>query len=563
MKKLLALLVAAMLLFSLCGCQKKGSDPALEAGINEISSDDDIIILFTNDVHCSIDENIGYAGLSAYKKDMEGKYKYVVLADCGDFSQGSYEGAVSKGECIVELMNAVGYDFAVIGNHEFDFGMEQLEKNIRNLDAQFLNCNVTYTGDGEDWLGENTKPYEIKTFGRTKVAFIGISTPWSVTTSTPTYFMEDGKYVYDFCGNAGADYFYANVQKNVDECREKGADFVVILSHLGVATDADSPFTSLELIENTTGIDAVLDAHTHVEASCWIQRNKDGEDVLLSSTGTKLANIGKLVLSQDGTASVGYVDSYAEKDDAVAEKIASVHSLFDEQMNAVVGHTDMVLSCSDGDGIRMVRSRELAIGDFVADAYRIIGGADIGMCNGGGIRADLPSGDITYRDIIAVNPYGNTLCVVKVTGAEIVDMLEFFCRNVQAEYEKDGKAFGEDGNFQQVSGLSFTVDTSIESSALADESGTFIGVGGERRVSDVKILRDGVYVPIELDAVYTLASHNYMIKNGGAGMLDFLADHELVIDESGTDYQMLIDYIALLDGDLSQYESVAGRITIN
>ncbi len=548
-KRIIAVLLGLAIFLSLSSCAAKDG------------KSNDVVVLFTNDVHCGLDDNIGYAGLSAYKKDMEEQYRYVVLADCGDFSQGGYEGAVSKGEYLVDLMNAVGYDFAIFGNHEFDFGMDQLKKNAQRLNAQILNCNFSYLGDGEDWVGENTKPYEIKTCGKIKVAFLGISTPWSISASTPTYFMKDGEYIYDFC-NDSAENFYENVQKNVNECREKGADFVVLLSHLGVDVDVESPFTSLDLVQNTTGIDVILDAHSHVEASCWVRQNKDGEDVLISSTGTKLAKIGKLVLSGDGTASVGYVDSYGKKDDTIVEKIASIRGLFDEQMNAVVGHIDITLSCSDEDGIRMVRSREVAIGDFVADAYRVIGGADIGMCNGGGIRGDFKKGDITYKDIISVNPYGNALCVVKVTGAEIVDMLEYFYRYTQSEYKKDGKACGEDGSFQQVSGLRFTIDTSIPSSVQVDDTDAMTGVGNTRRVSDVEVLQNGVYVPIDLTATYTLASHNYMIKEGGSGMLYFLADHELVLNESIADYQVLIDYMAQLGGDLSQYKTVDSRITV-
>ena len=522
----------------------------------------DVIVLFTNDVHCGIDDNIGYAGLSAYKKDMSEKYRYVVMADCGDFVQGSYEGAVSSGEYMVDLMNDVGYDFAIFGNHEFDYGMEQLHKNVLRSNAQFLNCSITYHGSGEDWLSEVTKPYAIETYGKIKVAFIGVTTPRSISNSTPTRFMEDGKYVYDFCHSGGAQYFYDTVQKNVDACRDEGVDFVVVLSHLGMDIDVDSPFTSLELIENTTGIDVVLDAHSHREAACWIRQNKAGEDVLISSTGTKLKNIGKLVLTGDGTASVGYIDNYDKKDDAITAKIAEIRAEFEAQMSVIVGRSDIDLSCYDASRIRMVRSRETPLGDLVADAYRIIGGADIGMCNGGGIRADLKQGDVTYEDIIAVNPYGNTLCVVKVTGQEIVDMLEYFYRHVQSDYQKDGLEWGEDGSFQQVSGLKFTVDTSIESTVEVDETDAFTGISGARRVSDVMVLKDGAYTPIDLAATYTLASHNYMIKNGGNGMLYFLADHELVADESVTDYQALIDYINLLGGNLSQYAAVDQRITI-
>ncbi len=551
-KRILAGFLSILMLLCMAACAKTPNDGKL----------DDVIVLFTNDVHCGIDDNIGYAGLSAYKKDMSEKYRHVVLVDCGDFSQGGYEGTVSNGGFLVDIMNDVGYDFAIFGNHEFDYGMDHLKANVERSNAQFLNCNITYTGIGENWMDDLTKPYEIITYDNIKVAFIGVTTPKTFNSSTPTGFMENDEIVYDFAKDETGHNFFETVQKNVDECRRQGADYVVILSHLGMDVELDAPFTSLNLVENTIGIDVVLDGHSHIEAACWIRQNKDGDDVLLSSTGTKLTNIGKLVLSEDGTASVGYIDNYEKKDPVITEQIASIRSEFDKQMNVVVGATDFDLSCNDPDGIRMIRSREVPIGDFVADAYRILGNADIGMCNGGGIRADLNAGDITYKEIIDVSPYGNTLCVVKVTGAEIVDMLEYFYRYTQSEYKKDGKAYGEDGSFQQVSGLKFTVNTSIESTVQVDENDSLTGIGGARRISDVMVLKDGKYTPIDLSATYTLASHNYMIKNGGAGMLLFLKDHELVVDEAISDYQVLIEYMSMLGKDIAKYATVDERITV-
>ena len=549
-KRIIAFLLCAVVLLGFSACADKDN------------RSDDVVVLFTADVHNAIDTNMGYAGLSAYKKDMEEQYRYVVLADCGDFSQGGYESTVSKGEYMVDLMNAVGYDFAIFGNHEFDFGAEQLKKNVQKLNAHVLACNVTYTGSGENWIKEYSKPYEICTYGKTKVAFIGISTPWTIGSSTPTNFLEDGGFVYDFGGNNGGESFYNNVQKYVDECREQDVDFVVLLSHLGIDAHTDSPFTAPEVIENTCGIDVVIDSHSHYSASCWVRQNKNGEDVLLSSADTKLAKIGKLVLSPDGTASVGYVDSYEKKDDAITQKIADIRKLCEEQANVVVGHSDVDLSIYDGEGIRLVRSREVALGDFAADAYRYFGNADIGMINGGGVRDDLKKGDITYRDIISVNPFGNALCVVKVKGSEIADMVEYFYRYVQSEYKRDGRPYGDDGSFQQISGLSLTIDTSVPSSVEVTGTDDFIKVGETRRVKDIKVLKDGEYVPIDPDATYTLASTDYMIKNGGCGMLNFLADHELVAEDVMLDYQVLIGYMETLNGNLSQYMTPDNRIIV-
>ncbi|MBR5157660.1 MAG: S-layer homology domain-containing protein [Clostridia bacterium] len=222
---------------------------------------EEIAILYTNDVHCGIEDNIGYAGLAAYKKETEALYDYVTLADCGDAVQGDLVGTVSDGEYIVDIMNELDYDFAVLGNHEFDYGMEQLSSLIEKSNAQYLGCNISYTGKNKNLL-EKVKPYKILEYGDTKVAFIGVTTPESYTKSTPTYFMEDGEYVYELeRGNDGKD-LYDNVQKYVDECENQGADYIIVLAHLGDAEES-SPYTSVELIEATDGIDVVLDGHSH------------------------------------------------------------------------------------------------------------------------------------------------------------------------------------------------------------------------------------------------------------------------------------------------------------
>ena len=231
----------------------------------------------------------------------------------------------------------------------------------------------------------------------------------------------------------------------------------------------------------------------------------------------------------------------------------------------MVAKSDIALSCTDNNGIRLVRSRETAIGNLCADAYRYITGADIALVNGGGIRADLPAGDITYADIIAVHPFGNMMCMVNATGQEIIDSLEIASRSVRNVYEENGYAVGEEGSFQSVSGLKYTVDTTVESAVEFDENGMFKCFNGNnRRVKNVLILNDnGEYVPIDPNGVYTVASHNHLIKSAGGGITQF-SDNPLLIDDGIRDYQVLITYIADgLKGNLgSLYSSTEGRITI-
>ena len=261
-----AVLLAAVLLLSGCSAKDKTNDKAND-NENNMAKADDIIVLYTNDVHCSIDDDIGYAGLAAYKQRCEENTPYVTLVDCGDALHGNAIGTVSKGEYPAELMDLAGYDFAVLGDQEFGYGMEQLDRLMEISGAQYLGCNISYTGKDDAAFLSRLLPYKIVSYGNVKVGFVGVSTPESIVKSVPTYFCdEDGNYVYDFCGESG-EKLYSCVQENVDACLKDGADHVVILSHLGT-DESSSPFTSLELIANTSGIDAVLDGNSTDEIPC-------------------------------------------------------------------------------------------------------------------------------------------------------------------------------------------------------------------------------------------------------------------------------------------------------
>lgn len=550
-KYLLITSLIGMALLSSCG-KKETEKKAVK---------EDIIILYTNDVHCGIEEDIGYAGLAAYKEATMEKTPYVTLVDCGDAIQGEYIGMASDGEYIVDIMNEVGYDLAILGNHEFDYGMEQLEKLIDKSNAQYLSCNITYFGKNESALTD-VKPYEIKEYGDTKIAYIGIATPETITKTTPTYFMEEGEFVYGFSGGSGEE-FYEVIQKNIDECKNQGADYIILLSHLGDAAES-APFNSTELVAAVEGVDVLLDAHAHSTVSCRVLKDKAGEEVLVSSTGTKLNNIGQVIITGDGNILTSLIDFYEYKDEEVDKFIGEIKSEYEAEMEKKVAYSDISLKCTNEDGIRLVRNRETTIGNFCADAYRVVAGADIGMVNGGGVRADLLEGDITYADLTAVHPFGNTLCMAKVSGQEVADILEIGAVHTMNVEVKDDQAAGENGSFMSVSGLKYTVDTSIESSVEFDENGMFIEVKGDRRVKDIMVMNDaGEYEPLDLNGEYTLASHDYLLKEQGSGAT-FFDDNEFIIEEGMADYQMLITYLTEnLKGDLaSKYSDVEGRITV-
>ncbi len=545
--KILSLLLCAVLIcVSLAGCAAKEQK--------------DIVILFTNDVHCAVSEHIGYAGLAAYQCYVEEQTPHVTLVDLGDAVQGGVIGAVSRGEDIVEIMNAVGYDFAVLGNHEFDYGMDRLSQLIDMAEATYLSANLVYTGTGENLLAD-VKPYEIVRYGEIDVAYIGLTTPWSIASSTPTYFMdENGEYVYQFSAD-DTQSFYDCVQSYIDASLEDGAEYVILCTHLGDAEEM-TPYSSVEVIQNTQGADAVLDAHAHSTIPCRIVEDKAGQQVLLSSTGTTLNAIGQLTISAAGTLSVGVISQYDAKDPEIQTLLDQMQTELDAEMGRTVANTDVSLPINDESGVRMVRNRETAIGNFCADAYRSATGAQIAVVNGGGIRAELPAGEVTYADMIAVNPFGNMLCMVEATGQEVLDTLEIAYCNVQSVATENGAAVGENGGFLHVSGLKVTIDTTQESTVTFDAMGTVTSLGETRRVREVLVEQeDGSYAPIDPTATYTFASHNYLIKNGGDGS-NIMSDNELLINDGLSDYQVLIDYMLLLGGDLSAYHDIEGRIII-
>ena len=504
-----------------------------------------VTILYTNDVHTYIDKKspeLTYAGIAALKQSYVDAGQNVLLVDAGDHIQGTAYGSMDDGETIIKLMSEAGYDLATPGNHEFDYGMDQFNKLVEKADFDCISCNFV-DKDGNPVL----KPYVIKEADGVKIAFVGISTPKTITTSTPTYFQDgNGNYIYGFMQDDTGEKLYAAVQSAVDAARKEGAKYVIAMAHLGIEADCQ-PWASSDVIVNTSGIDVVLDGHSHSTIAGDIVKNKEGKDVILTSTGTKLANIGCLTITADGKLSTSLIN-----DDGVGETISEIKKGYEEMVNTVVASTKVELTVNDPvSGERMVRRQETNLGDLCADAYRAMSGADIAVVNGGGIRVSIPAGDITYGQIIAVHPFGNEMCVVEATGQQILDALEMGARN----------APGECGGFLQVSGMSYEIDLNVEPTVEVNADGMFTGVSGEYRVKNVKVGDE----PLDLAKTYTLASHNYMLKSAGDGMAMFQGC-TLLQDSVMIDNQVLINYIVDVLGGVVGEDYAdpygQGRITV-
>ena len=519
----------------------------------------DIVILFTSDVHCGIDQGFGYAGLEQIRDGLVAQGNVVILVDDGDNIQGEPIGTMTKGEALIELMNAAGYEIAIPGNHEFDYGMDQFLSLAEKAKFQYISCN--FNKDGELVF----EPYVIKELGGAKVAFVGVTTPKTLTSSTPKYFQnEKGEFVYGFFQDETGEGVYKAVQKAVDDARADGAEYVIVLGHMGNEEEC-RPWTYADVIENTTGIDAFLDGHSH-DTEQVTMKNKDGEDVIRSACGTKLACVGYCRIAGDGKITAGV---YKWNNDTSAPELLGItndmskavdkaSNALNEKLKEVVATTQVKLTINDpeavdenGKPIRMVRRAETNLGDLCADAYRAQSGADIAFVNGGGVRVNIEAGDITLNDILKVHPFGNAMCVIEVTGQQILDALEWGARAVP----------GENGGFLQVSGLTYEIHTYIDTPCKQDENTLFAGIEGERRVQNVLV--NGK--PIDPKATYTLASHDYMLLNQGDGYSMF-GGCKLLQDRVKLDNQVLIDYIVdTLGGTVGeQYDNPygEGRIVI-
>ena len=401
----------------------------------------------------------------------------------------------------------------------------------------YISCN--FNKEGELIFD----PYVIKEFDEVKVAFVGVTTPKTLTTSTPKYFKdEEGNFIYGFCQDETGEGVYNAVQTAVDDARAEGADYVFIMGHMGNEAECE-PWTYADVIRNTSGIDVFLDGHSH-DMDQVVMQDKDGKDVYRSACGTKMQGIGYARISaEDGSIETGV---YTWDNDVSAPELMGISNSMskemeeataelDEALGEVVAKTavDLVINdpeVRDGDGnpIRIIRMAETNLGDLCADAYLDQSGADIAFVNGGGIRVDIPAGDITLGDILKVHPFGNSMCVIEVTGQQILDALEWGAHAVP----------GENGGFLQVAGLTYEIHTYIDSSCTQDENTLFTGVDGEYRVKNVMVGGE----PLDLEKTYTLASHNYMLKNQGDGYTMF-SGCNILQDEVKLDNQVLIDYI--------------------
>ena len=509
----------------------------------------DVTILYTNDVHTYIDKQspkLTYAAIADLKQSYQNAGKDVLLVDAGDHVQGTAYGSMDEGASIIKLMNAAGYDVATPGNHEFDYGMDRAKAIMKEADFPYLSCN---------WVDLRTTLRvlpSVKVFvrGGRRIAFVGVTTPETFTKSTPAYFMdkEQRKYIYDIQGGEDGKKLYDAVQKAIDKAKLL-ADVVIGLGHLGV-DPSSSPWTSEEVIAHTSGFDAFIDGHSHTVMENKQVQDASGKAVTLTQTGSYFANVGEMTIAADGTITTKLIPTHEGMDAGIAAMQTGWVNTVDDMLGEkiAVGDSDFYVS-DPATGKRRIRSAETNLGDFVADGiYAYFNEVeklhcDLAIMNGGGIRADVPAGDWTFKTCKQVSPFGNVACLMSVTGKQIQDALEFAARFA-------GEGGKENGGFLQVAGATYEIHTDIPNTVQTDEKNVWIGSAtGTPRVQNVKIYdkASGSYLPLDPGATYALAGMNYTLRNLGDGFAMF-DGAELIKDYVSEDYLVMSTYAMIFDG---------------
>jgi 5'-nucleotidase/UDP-sugar diphosphatase len=534
MRKFLSVLLAMAMVLSLT-VTSFAADTAADAKAEMAGK---TVILHTNDVHGAVE---GYAYIAQLKADYEAKGAEVILVDAGDFSQGTTYVSSTKGADAVTMMNAAGYDVVTLGNHEFDYGYAQLKENMSKAKFKVV-CADVFNEDGTPIFDAN---YTYTTKSGVKVGFFGMETPETQTKANPALIKGLTFATGDAFTKAAADQVAAL----------KDADVVICLAHLGV--DAESaPYRSTDLYAAVKGIDFIVDGHSHTVMT----KGEKGEPI--QSTGTAFANIGVIVIDDASkkieSNSLYEIKEDTAKDATVATAAKTIVDRVDKEYGVVFAKSEVTLNGAKAPNGN--RDSETNNGDLITDAmlWKVMQNKEgltvdadhvVAITNGGGIRAAIKPGDVTKKDINTVLPFGNTVAVIYVTGAELLEALEASTYSLPV------------GGFPQVAGINFTLSTAVAYDANAETypASTYYGPKSINRV----VINSINGKEFKADDTYAVVTNNF-VAGGGDTYYAFAAasaqfDTGIPLDEA------VMEYVTTeLKGVIgAQYAAPQGRILMN
>lgn len=557
MKKIFGIVLGALSVLTLASC---GNDVIV---INECSEREDIKILYTNDIHSYIANTtkdkegnevaaLRLNNIAGYYKKLKNDFKNVMLVDAGDEVQGAIYGAIDRGVDMINIMNNVGYDLACPGNHDFDYGMDAFKGFVQEANYPYISCNFKES-NGKNVLDA----YKIFEIGGAKIGFVGISTPSTITASTPTFFQNSkGEFIYTFDGQYKKEDLYNSVQETVDEIKNK-VDYVIALGHLGVGIDEQKlGITSIDVINNTTGLDAFIDGHSHTLMEKKIVKSKDDKDVVLTQTGFYLeSGFGVMDITKDGNINTTLVNNIEDKDDNVKNLENALIDKVNKELGQKIATLDknLYIMTPGNDRQRIIRARETNMGNIASDSiYWYINESkkldcDIAFVNGGGLRTGIDAGDVTYLSCKSVMPFGNQICLIKTKGINIKNAIEMGV-NVVDGWDDEWNSPAENGGFIHAAGLKYDVDCNVPCHVKTDSSGMFVSVDGEYRVKNLMVYNKNTkeYEPLDDNKEYLLGGINYLLRNQGNGLTMF-NDSELVLDYIDEDYTVFAKYFMAFD----------------
>ena len=540
MRKFLSVLLAMAMVLSLTVTGFALEDTATtrepEVMTEEATMAGKTVILHTNDVHGAVN---GYAYIAQLKADYEAKGAEVILVDAGDYSQGKTYVSVTKGADAVTMMNAAGYDVVTLGNHEFDYGYAQLKENMSKAKFKVV-CADVFNEDGTPIFDAN---YTYTTKSGVKVGFFGMETPETQTKANPALIKGLTFATGDAFTKAAADQVAAL----------KDADVVICLAHLGI--DAESaPYRSTDLYAAVKGIDFIIDGHSHTVMT----KGEKGEPI--QSTGTAFANIGVIVIDNATkkieSNSLFEIKEDTAKDATVAAAAKTIVDRIDKEYGVVFAKSEVTLNGAKAPNGN--RDSETNNGDLITDAmiWKVMQNKEgltvdadhvVAITNGGGIRAAIKPGDVTKKDINTVLPFGNTVAVIYVTGAELLEALEASTYSLPI------------GGFPQVAGINFTLYTgkAYDKNDATYPNSTYYGPKSINRV----VINSINGKEFKADDTYAVVTNNF-VASGGDSYYAFAAasaqfDTGIPLDEA------VMEYVTKeLKGVIgTQYAAPQGRIT--